>query len=126
MNDELRSSMRIALAEDEPVFLQMLTLLLKRLGHEVVCAVGNGADLIDRCMQCDIDLAIVDLDMPIMDGLAAAEHITMTGIPVILISGHPDGERVVVEHEPIAARLTKPFTIDELRQAIDGVLQRRD
>jgi two-component system, response regulator PdtaR len=126
MSGELKAPIRIALAEDEPVFLQMLTLLLKRLGHEVICAVGNGADLIDRCAGDDIDLAIVDLDMPIMDGLATAEHLTKCGVPVILISGHPDAQHVVLEHEPIAARLTKPFTIEELQQAIDGVLQRLD
>jgi response regulator NasT len=80
--------------------------------------------LTDHCKAGNVDLAIVDLDMPVMDGLAAAEHITKAGVPVILISGHPDVEHVVVEHEPIAARLTKPFAIGELQKAIDVALGR--
>jgi response regulator NasT len=124
MSGEPKKAVRIALAEDEPVFLRMLVLLLERLGHEVCCAVSNGAELLDQCLEGNIDLAIVDLDMPIMDGLAAAEHITKAGVPVILISGHPDVAHVVVEQEPIAARLTKPFTIDQLREAIDAALVR--
>ena len=66
-----------------------------------------------------IDLAIVDLDMPIMDGLAAAEHAAKAGVPVILLSGHADAEHVVMEQEPIAARLCKPCTIEELQTAIE-------
>jgi response regulator NasT len=126
MSGEQQTAVRVALAEDEPIFQRMLVQLLERLGYEVACAVANGADLIDHCRDGNIDLAIVDLDMPVMDGLAAAEHITKAAVPVILISGHPDVEHVVVEHEPIAARLTKPFTIGELREAIDVALGRFD
>lgn len=99
-------------------------LLLEQLGYEVTCAVMNGADLIDHCLKDKVDLVIVDLDMPIMDGLAAAEHAATAGIPVILLSGHDDARYVVVENEPIAARLTKPFTIDELEGAITCALMR--
>ena len=126
MRTEEQMPIRIALADDEPAFRRTLTLLLERLGHKVTCVVANGADLVDNCLKNQIDLAIIDLDMPIMDGLAAAEHAADAGVPVILLSGHADAEYVVVEHEPIIARLLKPFGIDELQKAIDSALQSSD
>jgi response regulator NasT len=117
-----KKPIRIALADDESTFRQMLVRLLEQLGYEVACAVSNGAELIDSCRRVKIDLAIVDLDMPIMDGLAAAEFVSKDGIPVILVSGHADSECVVPEHEPITARLCKPFSVDELQKAIDAAL----
>jgi response regulator NasT len=117
-----KRSIRIAVADDESTFRQMLVRVLGQLGYDVVCAASNGADLIENCRQVKIDLAIVDLDMPILDGLAAAEFVSNDGIPVILVSGHSDSEYVVPEHEPIAARLCKPFSVDDLQKAIDAAL----
>jgi DNA-binding NtrC family response regulator len=58
----------------------------------------------------------------VMDGLAAADEMARQGIPVILISGHPDAYAVVVENEPVVARLLKPASVDQLRGAIDAAL----
>jgi DNA-binding NtrC family response regulator len=60
--------------------------------------------------------------MPVMDGLAAAEHVGLKGIPVILISGHPDADQVVVENEPVVMRIRKPVTIEALTAAIRQAL----
>jgi response regulator NasT len=87
-----------------------------------VCAVGNGEELIEQCVQLEVDLAFVDLDMPIIDGLAAAEVISEKGIPVILVSGHPDARQVVLEQEPVVARITKPAKTEELQRAIQTAL----
>jgi response regulator NasT len=111
-------SLKIAIAEDEADLRQALAALLRALGHEVTCAVGNGAELLEQCSQCDVDLVLVDLDMPVVDGLEAAEQFAARQIPVILLSGHPDAERVNLEEEPIAARLRKPATLDGLKAAI--------
>jgi len=51
------------------------------LGHKVVCSVGNGEELIDQCNYDDVDIAFVDLDMPVVDGLAAAEIVSERGYP---------------------------------------------
>ena len=88
---------RIAVAEDEPDVRSTFVRLLEVLGYKVVCAVGNGEELIEQCVQLEVDLAFVDLDMPVIDGLAAAEIISEKGIPVILVSGHPDARQVVLE-----------------------------
>jgi CheY-like chemotaxis protein len=113
---------RIAVAEDEPDVRTTFVRLLELLGYRVVCAVGNGEELIEQCVQLEVDLAFVDLDMPIIDGLAAAEVISEKGIPVILVSGHPDARQVVLEKEPVVARITKPAKTEELQRAIQVAL----
>jgi len=122
MDVEQATKIRIALAEDEPDIRITFVRLLEQLGHQVICAAANGEELIDQCMGEDIDLVFVDLDMPIMDGLAAAEHVVLKGIPVILVSGHPDAEQVVVEQEPVVTRIRKPVTIEALQNAIQQAL----
>lgn len=117
--------LRLAVADDEPDVRTLLIQVLEYLGHKVVCEAADGVDLVKKCLDQRIDVALVDLDMPQMDGLAAAEALFSKGIPVILISGHSDAEHVVVEHEPIAARLTKPASIENVRRAIDQAANAR-
>jgi CheY-like chemotaxis protein len=109
---------KIAVAEDEPDVRKTFVWLLERLGHDVICTAENGEELLEKCQLGKVDLVFVDLDMPVMDGLAAAEHIEKRGIPVILVSGHADAEHVVLEHEPIVTRLTKPITLKALQESI--------
>lgn len=116
---------RIAVAEDEPDVRKTFVRLLECLGHKVVCSVGNGEELIDQCSYDTVDIAFVDLDMPVVDGLAAAEAVSQRGIPVILVSGHPDARQVVVEQEPVVARIAKPASIEELQRAIEKALSTR-
>jgi response regulator NasT len=122
MSHDQTLSVRIALAEDEPASRNILVRLLKKLGHDVIYAAADGAELVDGRPIDNIDLVVVDLDMPIMDGLATAEFMSTKGIPVILISGHPDAEELVVEQEPIAACVRKPASLQSLRQAIKVAL----
>jgi response regulator NasT len=117
-----KPQVRIAVAEDEPDVRKTFVRLLECLGYKVVCAVGNGEELVQQCVPTEVDVAFVDLDMPVLDGLAAAEAVSEKGIPVILVSGHPDARQVVVETEPVVARIAKPATVDELERAIKKAL----
>jgi response regulator NasT len=114
--------LKIAVADDEPAVRKTFVRLLELLGHEVTCSASNGHELVEGCASERVDLAFVDLDMPVMDGLAAAEHLALKGIPVILVSGHPDAEHIVLEHEPVVARLAKPATVERLQAAIRQAL----
>jgi two-component system, response regulator PdtaR len=116
---------RIAVAEDEPEVRKTFVWLLQRLGHDVICEAANGEELLDKCQLGKVDLVFVDLDMPIMDGLTAAEHIKQRGIPVILVSGHDDAEHVVLEHEPVVTCLRKPISLEVLQDSINFALRRR-
>ena len=116
------AGIRIGVAEDEADFRTALTALLTALGHEVVCAVENGAELIKCCTGQKVDVVIVDLEMPLVDGLETAEEFAHRGVPAILLSGHPDATAVNVDKEPIAARLLKPATLESLQAAIKKAL----
>src|SRR5439155_26042720 len=119
------AQIRIAVAEDEPDVRKTFVKLLECLGHKVVCSVANGEELIDQCSFEEVDIAFVDLDMPVVDGLAAAEIVSERGIPVILVSGHPDARQVVVEREPVGARIVKPASVEVLQRAIQLALASR-
>ena len=125
MAENGRPPIKIAVAEDEPDVRKTFVRLLELLGYKVVCSAGNGEELIEQCANVEVDIAFVDLDMPVVDGLAAAEIISERGIPVILVSGHPDARQVVVENEPVVARISKPATVDELQRAIKKALESR-
>jgi CheY-like chemotaxis protein len=125
MVEQREVCVRIALAEDEPDIRKTFVRLLEHLGHQVIFAVSNGAELLEESLEENVDIVFVDLDMPIMDGLATAEEVERKGIPVILVSGHPDSESVVLDQEPIVARLTKPASLESLQRAIAQALARR-
>jgi response regulator NasT len=115
---------RIAVAEDEPDNRKTFVRLLEALGHKVICIAANGEELLEQCQLDNVDLVFVDLDMPVMDGLAAAEQIEKRGIPVILVSGHEDADHVVLEHEPILTRLKKPVALKALKESINLAMRR--
>lgn len=125
MAQERTVSVRIALAEDEPDIRKTFVRLLERLGHKVIFAVSNGAELLDQTLDDRVDVVIVDLDMPVMDGLAAAEELERKGIPVILVSGHPDSDSVVLEEEPVVTRISKPAGLDDIQRAIEQAMSAR-
>jgi CheY-like chemotaxis protein len=110
---------RIAVAEDDDAVRTTFVRLIEALGHQAVCAVCNGQELIDRCNPTDIDLVFADFDMPNMDGLELAEQLSATGVPVVLVSGHDELERIVVANEPVALVLRKPVTVETLAKVID-------
>lgn len=122
MAESTTQRIRIALAEDNADFRKALARLLATLGHEVVCEASNGRELLDACSERPADVVIADLDMPILDGLEVAEMLSSRGVPVILLSGHPDAHYVNVGHEPLAARLLKPVTRERLDAAIGEAL----
>jgi DNA-binding NtrC family response regulator len=119
---EQDSQVTIALADDHAELRRMLEMLLEDLGYRVACSVGSGKELLEACFPETVDVALLDLDMPELDGLAAAEEVAARGIPVVLISGHPDADEVVLEHEPIVARITKPATVEAIQAAIRDAL----
>jgi CheY-like chemotaxis protein len=118
-------SVRIAVAEDEPDIRKTFVRLLELMGHEVVFSVSNGAELLEQMLDGQVDIVFVDLDMPVMDGLAAAEEVERKGIPVILVSGHPDSESVVLDHEPVVARISKPASLESVQRAIEKAVTGR-
>ncbi|RIK80407.1 MAG: hypothetical protein DCC67_09385 [Planctomycetota bacterium] len=125
MTQHIDGPIRIVLAEDDSDLRKAFVGILEHLGHRVVCAAANGAELLAMCFAEQVDVAVVDLDMPLIDGLEAAEQISAKGIPVILVSGHPDVRQVVVENEPVVTRIIKPATLESFQRAIAEALSTR-
>ena len=117
--------LRIAVADDDVGFRETLRRMVLALGHEVGLVATNGAELVESARQTPVDLAIVDLEMPVMDGLAAAEELWQAHrTPVILLTGHADFGNIVRDQEPIATYLLKPVSLQRLGDAIDEALRK--
>ena len=123
--DDMQPGLRIAIAEDSRAQRLFLTRVLEQLGHIVVCAAANGEQLRKECHGVEFDLAILDLDMPVADGLSTAEELWVERrVPVILVSGHSDLQHVNESVEPISSCIRKPISIAELELAISNAVQK--
>lgn len=114
--------LNVAIADDDPDVRRTFELLLTTIGHIVACTASDGDELVRKCIEVKVDLAFVDLHMPVMDGLEAAEILATHSIPVVLVSGHSDAAEIVVENEPLVALIRKPASLDEIRAAIELVM----
>src|SRR5215218_2733155 len=113
--------MRILVAEDDPVIALGLAQRLRRLGHEPLGPEPDGNRAIARARQTDADLYLFDIDMPGLDGLAAAEALSREGLrrPVVAITGVRDPgliDRSIATG--VGAYLTKPIDDIQLDAAI--------
>jgi two-component system, response regulator PdtaR len=113
--------MRILIAEDDPVIGLGLVQRLSRLGHEPIGPVHDGVEALRAARADPPDLYLFDIDMPRLDGLAAAQALTDEGLrrPVVVITGVQD--RDLVERSiatGVSAYLSKPINDLELEAAI--------
>src|SRR5918996_2130282 len=113
--------MRILVAEDDPVIALGLAERLRRLGQEPLGPEPDGSRAIARARQADADLYLFDIDMPGLDGLAAAEALSREGLrrPVVAITGVRDPgliDRSIASG--VGAYLTKPVDDIQLDAAI--------
>jgi AmiR/NasT family two-component response regulator len=112
---------RVLIAEDEALIRLDLKEMLEEEGYTVVAEVGDGQQAIDRATELRPDLVILDIQMPVLDGLSAAEQIAGARIaPVIVLTAF--GQRELVERARDAgamAYLVKPFSKNDLVPAIE-------
>jgi two-component system, response regulator PdtaR len=125
----MNRSLRIAVADDEPVMCEYLEKTLPLLGHEVVGAARTGRELIDLCQRTQPDLIITDIKMPGLDGLEAAMEIgRKKPTPIIVISAYHDRELLErasqsgMDH--VQAYLVKPIKQADLEATIRLAMQR--
>lgn len=112
--------LKIAVAEDEPRVRDYFQEILSFLGHEVVVAAADGADLVQKCRSIRPDLIISDLIMPTMDGIEAAAEICRDDpIPVIIVSAYFNSSIInrIVDND-IFGYLVKPIKQTDLVASI--------
>jgi response regulator NasT len=116
----------VLIAEDEALIRLDLAEMLVEEGYEVVGEAGDGEAAVRLAEELKPDLVILDIKMPIMDGLAAAERIAGARIaPVIILTAF--SQRDLVERARAAgamAYLVKPFQKSDLVPAVEMALSR--
>jgi len=111
---------RILFAEDHPGILQMISGFLRDQGY-LVTAVGNGSQAYERLHDNDYDVVILDINMPVMDGVEAVKAIRERNQHsyILMISGDAEPSAVREDMRLGAnAFLAKPFTLENLQEHI--------
>jgi two-component system, response regulator PdtaR len=114
-------TIRVIIAEDEALIRLDLKEMLEEEGYSVVAEVGDGQQAVDRAAELKPDLVILDIQMPVLDGLSAAEQIATARIaPVIVLTAFSQRELVERARDAGAmAYLVKPFSKNDLVPAIE-------
>ena len=119
---------KILLVDDEPDVTRILSKRLGRRGYECQAA-ANGQEAVDAMAQFAFGVIIMDVKMPVMDGMSALQiiHSRWPKTQIILLSGHADMQLAVqAMSEGAFGYLMKPVDIDELLFKIeDAVTQVR-
>ena len=118
------SRVRIVVAEDEALIRMDLVEMLVDAGYEVVAEAGDGVQAIELVKAEKPDLAILDVKMPILDGISAAEEI-ISYCPVLMLTAFSQRELVDRARDAgVMAYVLKPFTINDLVPAIEIAISR--
>jgi len=125
------SSLRILLAEDNEVNIMFATALLKKIGHDVTVA-ENGSVCLDKLEQSPFDLVLMDIQMPVINGVEALREIRLREqksgkhLPVIAVTAFSmRGDRERFLEEGFDGYVSKPFAINDLvieMRRVSGIL----
>ena len=115
---------RILVAEDETLIRMDLVEMLQDAGYEIVAQATNGQEAVDLANLHRPDLAILDIKMPVMDGISAAEKIIELA-PVLILTAYSQIELVGRARDAgVMAYVVKPFTVGDLIPAIEIAMSR--
>lgn len=117
--------MRILVVDDEKVIVKGIKFNLENEGYEVECAY-DGAEAVEIVRNVKIDLVILDLMMPKMDGLEACSKIReFSSVPIIMLTAKgEDTDKILGLDYGADDYVTKPFNIMELKSRIRAILRR--
>jgi len=117
---------RILLADDDAATRDMVKRALESDGHSVHVT-QDGGEALERVKAegASLDLLVSDVEMPMLDGIALAEcaYALQPKLRVLLMSGFADQlERAKTLKCPQVGRLSKPFTLDQVRESVRKLL----
>ena len=115
------AKLRVLIADDDPIIRLDLKQMLENLDYEVVAEAGDGQQAIAAAREANPDICILDVKMPVMDGIEAVSIITEENIaPTILLTAYSDRELVDrAKDAGVFAYLVKPFKPSDLPPAIE-------
>ena len=118
------SKLKILVAEDETIIRLDLVEMLTEAGYEVVAQAENGLRAIELANELKPELAILDVKMPQLDGISAAEKIISIA-PVLMLTAFSQKELVDRARDAgVMAYVVKPFSINDLVPAIEIAISR--
>ena len=126
---ESRATLRVLLAEDNPVNQQVAVAMLVKRGHEVHVS-SNGREALEAVQGRDFDVVLMDIQMPEMDGFEATHAIRALpkgkDLPIIGLTAHAlSGERERCLSHGMTDYLAKPFKAHELFALVEGTAEPR-
>ena len=116
----------VLIVEDSDDARYFMRLALEQLGYRIIEA-ENGARAVEVALSERPDIILMDLSLPVMDGLAATEKIRasdgLNGTPIIAVTAHQETDfRAGAKAAGFDAYVTKPIDIDFLSELIKGLL----
>ena len=120
------AALRVVVAEDEALIRLDLVEMLREEGYDVVGQAGDGEEAVRLAEELRPDVVMLDVKMPVLDGISAAERITGARIaPVVMLTAFSQRELVERARDAGAmAYLVKPFTQSDLVPAIELAVSR--
>jgi DNA-binding NtrC family response regulator len=119
---------KVLIVDDEKDFVEMFSLRLKETGEKVFTAY-SGRECLEKLQQENIDVVILDIKMPGMDGIETLKEIKKRHpiVEIILLTGHGTIE-TAVEGMKFGAfdYLLKPADVNEISQKLEGARKRKD
>lgn len=115
------AQVRILVAEDEALIRLDLAEMLEEAGYDVVGQAADGEQALDLARELKPDLVIMDVKMPGMDGISAAEVLGNENLaPVVMLTAFSDRQLVERARDAgVMAYVVKPFTANDVLPAID-------
>jgi response regulator NasT len=113
-------------AEDEAIIRLDVVEILREAGFDVVGEAGDGEAAVRLAEELRPDLVVMDVKMPVLDGISAAERIGKAGLaPVVLLTAFSQRELVDRARDAGAmAYVVKPFSADDLLPAVEIAISR--
>ncbi len=119
--------LKVVVAEDEGLIRMDIVATLNDSGYEVVGEAADGEEAVRLATELSPDLIVMDIKMPKLDGISAAEKIAELKIPVVLLTAFSQSDLVKRAAEAGAmAYVTKPFKPTDLLPALQIALSRHE
>ena len=123
--EELAKKRSVLVAEDESLIRMDIVETLREFGFDVIGEAKDGAEAVELAKSLNPDLVVMDIKMPNMDGITAAEKLSTSKTPIVLLTAFSQKELVDRASEAGAmAYVVKPFTPNDLLPAIEIALSR--
>ena len=119
--------MKILLVDDEPLARQRLAALVRELGgHDIVAEAANGREAVELAGEHAAEVVLLDVAMPVMDGLEAARHLATLPSPPALVFCTAFDQHALAAFEAAAVDyLVKPVRAERLAEALERARRHR-